>query len=144
MSKYTSRGILKAKHNPAYRDPKFFGGLCCVCKKRPREYTHAHYPHMCPRCRESRVFSKDLPFTQPEVARLIREYDLKVRHLPTESIPKPQTAVEQAAYDKLIEQRHLLTKCPGGVQSLNMSTEEMRRRIAESAARFREAQLKKT
>lgn len=132
MSKYTSSGRLKAKHNPAFRDPKFFGGLCCVCKKRPREYKHEHYPHMCSKCRESRVFSKDLPFTHPEVQRAIREYDLKV-HGPTPTgLP-----ISQEVYDALALEKHRLEKQPERVQTLNTQLPAPPTSIAESAAIYR-------
>lgn len=127
MSKYTPQGVLKAKHNPHYRDPKFFGGLCCVCKKRARNYRHEHYPHMCDKCRESRVFSRELPFTNPEVARAIKEYDYKVHG---GSVPRVSVQVSQT--------RALSQSDREVIQTLNRPTElTLQQRIAESAARFR-------
>lgn len=129
MSKYTPSGVLKAKHNPAYRDPKFFGGLCCVCKKRQRNYRHEHYPHMCDQCRESRVFSKDLPFTHPEVQRAIREYDLKV-HGPTPA----GLSISSEVRDALMLEGYLRERKQSSVQTLNKPAST----IAEAAARFRQ------
>lgn len=139
MSKWTPSGILKAKHNPAYRDPKFFGGLCCVCRKRQRNYRHEHYPHMCDKCRESRIFTKDLPFTHPEVASNIRDYDLKV-HGPTPT----DLPISQEVRDALMREGYLRGKQQESIQSLNAprtapitDAQRARKRIEQVAALFR-------
>lgn len=51
-----------SRSNFPWYEAAFFGGLCGVCRKRPRCYTHARYPSMCDGCRESRTFKVKTPY----------------------------------------------------------------------------------
>jgi len=37
------------------RDPRYFGGKCMQCTKRPRDYNHPKYPSQCSVCRQAMV-----------------------------------------------------------------------------------------
>lgn len=117
----TKRGVPKAKLiKELYRDPKYKGGKCCVCRKRSRNCLHPVYPHMCGECLRTRVAIDDMPIAAREVMS------------------------QQARIDAEMLERYLASKQPKGVQSLNEPTAIARpsaptlEKIQANAARFRE------
>lgn len=127
MGNYTKAGRPKAKVIKSfYRDPKFKGGKCCVCRTRTRNYLHAEYPHMCDKCRDSRVARHDAPVMAPGAMSRQMQYDQSV----LERYLAERQPFGNVSHGKAPDQK--------SVQSLNAPLSTPQQRIAESAARFRQ------